>query len=210
MAVLSILADANLGVYRRKDTGERIAFMEYLRPLTDPKNWDAIVAGELNTSGYRFTRSELEVFSEQYEFVGRNTPEQIVENLQYIRKNLPHDCLLIVMLGGELYYEKNTFPAYNDRHIVHKQMNGAIRDAAKEMPGIYLLDVNRYLVDQHSFYDHFNHYIKPVYYALAQELVSVINDHTGSAIKEKSKLKMLQIRIKEMLATVYNKMIKRG
>ena len=89
-------------------------------------------------------------FAEQYEFVGINSAERIVENLRYIRQHLPKETTLAVMLGGELYYEKNTFPAYENRHLVHKEINAAIRAAAEELD-IRLIDVNRYLVDQSSF-----------------------------------------------------------
>ena len=147
----------------------------------------------------------MQNFSEKYDFIGRNTPEQIVENLTFIRKHLPDDCVLAVMLGGELYYEKNTFEAYRDRHLVHQQINAAIRAWAANVQNVRLLDVNRYLVDQSSFYDHFNHYIKPVYYALAAEMVGIVNEATGSSIRETTKLKMALIRAKEILAPTYHK-----
>lgn len=67
------------------------------------------------------------------------------------------------------------------------------------------MDVNKYIVDQNSFYDHFNHYIKPVYYALAAEMVDIVNEVTGSHISETSKSKMLLIRLKEILAPAYYK-----
>lgn len=205
---ISILQDANLGVYRRRTTGEYLAFLEYLHPITDSENWTGLINGEFNCGGFKFTREVLEKFAEQYEFIGRNTPEQIVENLKYIRENLPEDCLLVIMLGGELYYEKNTFSAYNDRHVIHKQINDAIRKYADQKTGIRLMDVNKYLVDQSSFYDHFNHYTKPVYYKLAQEMVSIVNEVLDTDIKETSKLKMVQIRLKEMLAPLYYKIRK--
>lgn len=205
---LSILADANLGVYRRKKTGERFAFLEYIHPITDRQFWPALIDGVYNTAGYRFTQQSLQDFAEKYEFIGRNTPDQILENLQYIRSNLPKNCQLAVMLGGELYYEKNTFEAYRDRHILHRQINDVIRAWAAETQGVCVLDVNRYLVDQNSFYDHFNHYIKPVYYQLAKEMVEIVNTCTGSNIRQTSKLKMVQIRMKEILAPVYYKLRK--
>ena len=205
---ISILTDANLGVYRRKETGERLAIMEYLHPLTDPECWDKIISGEYSHAGFAFTEEILRDFSEKYEFIGRNTPEQVVENLSYIRKNLPTDCMLTIMLGGELYYEKNTFEAYRDRHLVHKAMNDAIRAWAVGQNNVRLIDVNRYLLDQSSFYDHFNHYIKPVYYAMAQEMVAIVNEATGSMIRNTSSAKMILIRLKEMLAPTYHKLRK--
>lgn len=205
---ISILQDANLGVYRRKNTGERLAFLEYLHPLTDPANWAGLISGEYDNRRFQFTEEILKVFSEKYEFVGRNTPEQIVENLTFIRAHLPEDCTLVIMLGGELYYEKNTYEAYKDRHIVHKKINEAVRTYAAQTTGVRLMDVNKYLVDQSSFYDHFNHYIKPVYYKLAEEMVAIVNECTGSRIKETTKLKMVQIRLKEALAPTYYKLRK--
>lgn len=202
---ISILQDANLGVYRRKGTGERLAFLEYLHPLTDPANWAGLISGEYDNRRFQFTEEILQEFSEKYEFIGRNSPQQIVENLEYIRSHLPQDCTLVIMLGGELYYQKNTYDAYKDRHVVHKQINDAVRAYAERVTGVRLMDVNKYLVDQSSFYDHFNHYIKPVYYKLAEELVNIVNECTGSQISETSKLKMVQIRLKEALAPTYYK-----
>lgn len=205
---ISVLTDPNLGVYRRKETGERFAFVEYIQPITDPKNWDKLISGELLTNNFHFTREVLEDFSQKYEFVGRNTPERVLENIKAIREKLNPDCILAIMLGGELYYEKNTFEAYRDRHIIHKEINDLLRAYAAEMPNVRLLDVNRYLVDQSSFYDHFNHYIKPVYYKLAEEMVQIVNECTGSRVKETSKLKMLLIRGKEILAPIYRRLMK--
>lgn len=205
---ISILQDANLGVYRRKDTGEQLAFLEYLHPITDPASWPGLLSGAYHTSGYRFSREVLENFAEKYEFLGRNTPEQVVENLRYIREHLPEDCVLAIMLGGELYYEKNNCPAYFDRHLVHRRMNEAVRAWASGEATVRLVDVNRYLVDQSSFYDHFNHYVKPVYYALAAEMVDIVNEAVGSHVNETGKWKMALIRFKELLAPTYHKLRK--
>ena len=203
---ISILTDANLGVYRRKGTGERFAFLEYIHPITDPVNWPGLICGEYNCGGFSFTEETLRKFSENYEFIGRNTPEQVVENLSFIRSHLPQDCILAVMLGGELYYEKNTFEAYRDRHLVHKAMNDAIRAWAEGQENVRLMDVNRYLADQSSFYDHFNHYVKPVYYALAAELVQIAGEATGKTIRETSRAKMALMRVKEAVYPVTKRM----
>lgn len=205
---LSILVDANLGVYQRKGTGEKLAFLEYIHPITDPSNWEAYIKGRYNCGGFAFTEKILRDFAEKYEFIGRNTPETTAGNIAFIRDHLPKDCLLVIMLGGELYYEKNEFEAYRDRHLVHKKMNDLLRLYANGRDDVRLMDVNKYLVDQTSFYDHFNHYIKPVYYSLAGEMTEIINDFTGSQIRETGKWKMLQIRLKEMLAPSYYKLRK--
>lgn len=203
---VSILTDPNLGVYRRKETGEHLAFLEYTQPITDFNNWDGLVNGSLLTNNFSFTYEILTKFADNWEFIGRNNPERVLKNLKYIRSHLDKECELVIMLGGELHYEKNTCEAYRDRHIVHKQINNLIRPWAEQNNNVRLLDVNKYLTDQSCFYDHFNHYIKPVYYHMAEEMVQIVNECTGCEIKETSKLKMVQIRVKEALAPTYYKL----
>ena len=208
---ISILSDANLGVYRRKETGECFAYLESSRPITDRYNWDKYISGEYDARGMRFNKDILEDFAEKYEFLGANSPEQIVDNLLYIRQHLSDSCMLVIMLGGEMDYKKNTSSHYENRHLLHKRINTAIREAFLETANVRLLDVNKYLVDQSSFYDHFNHYIKPVYYGLAGDMVELINEATGEEIKERSKLLMAKIRLKEIFYPVYHgirKMVK--
>jgi hypothetical protein len=200
MVFLSVLTDANLGVYQRKGTGERLAFLEYLHPLTEPASWPGLLDGSYYTAGFHFTQEILQHFAEGYEFLGRNTASQTVENLTFIRQHLSENCTLVILLGGELPYEKNTIPAYNDRHLVHRELNSAIRKWAVSNKNVELLDVNRYLDGQNSFYDHFNHYTKPIYYSLAKEMVQLINEATGIGLRNTSRLKMVQIRLKEILA----------
>ncbi len=206
---ISILQDANLGVYHRRGTGERIAFLPANIPMTDPENWPKLIAGACFTANFRFTEEILRDFSEKYEFDGRNSPEQIVENLAWIRAKLPPDCTLCVMLGGELKREGETDENYKDRHLVHKSINDAIRAWAKDEQHVVLLDVNRYLTDQRSFYNHFNHYSKPVYYQIAKEMADIISRCTGSEIREKSKLFLAASETRQKMASVYHGLKKR-
>ena len=205
---LSILTDANLGVYARKGTGESFAFLEYNHPLTDPANWDAYVKNEYLTGGFKYTEKILKEFSEKYDFLGRNTPDQIVQNIDYIRNKIHKETLLVIMLGGEIPYEKNTNEAYNDRHIVHKEINDKLKDYASKTENVRLIDVNKYITGQESFYDHFNHYIKPVYYHLAEEMVDIINESLQSDIRNTNRAKMVLIRAKEIMAPLYYKIRK--
>lgn len=207
---ISILQDANLGVYHRKGTGERLAFLPASTPLTDPGNWPKLIRGDCFTANFRFTEEILRLFYEKYEFDGRNTPEQTLENLFLIREKLPRSCTLCVMLGGELEREGESDPNYRDRHLVHKAFNDAIRVWARDAENVCLLDVNKYLTDQSCFYNHFNHYSKPVYYQIAKEMVEIINRCTGSEIHEKSRLFLAATNARDRMALVYHGLKKRG
>ena len=199
VVVLSLLSDCNLGVYRRKQTGEKFAFIEYTSDMTNPKNYDKLINKKCNVSGFDFTEEFLHKFSENYEFIGRNTPEIILENVKYIREHMQDDCVLALMLGTETNYDMGDNIAYKDRHIVHKQMNDMIREWAKTQNLVELVDVNKYITGPESYYDHINHFIKPVYYNMAKDIVDVINKYTDSNVSETSKAKVTYMKLHDFI-----------
>ena len=188
---LSVLVDANLGVYQRRETGERVAFGQGHFPLTDPKCHEGYASGEYWTAHCTMSREFLAEFTRNYEFLGVNSAETIVENLKLIRAHLPADSVMAMILGSETYYEKNTKPAYFDRHLTHKRINAAVRELAAGDPHFEFVDVNKYITGQGSFHNSFGHFIKPVYYGMAEEIVEIINRHTGAAVRQTGKGKML-------------------
>lgn len=184
---LSILTDANLGVYRHRDGGELVAYAEAFHPVTEPSNWEAYEKGDFYTAGCKLERKFLEQFSREYEFIGALSPEETVENLGFIREHLREDTLMLVLLGSEMRYVKNKISAYEDRHIVHRELNRKVKELAARTSNMVCVDVNRYLKGQESFFDHLNHYAPSVYYGLSAEIISLVNSHTGQQISEKSK-----------------------
>lgn len=196
---ISALVDANLGVYRRKETGEEVAFVEAYYPLTEEQNWESYSNKKLYTSGCDFSRDFLKEFSEKYEFMGALSPEKVVENLNFIRQHLKEETLLIIMLGSELCYEKNQLPAYKNRHLEHKVLNEQIRKFVKESKNMACIDVNTYLKGQESFYDHLNHFVPSVYYEMSKDIVRLVNAHTGEKLGEKSKTYLLVQNVKSPL-----------
>lgn len=76
--VLSTFADPNLGLYRCKKTGSKIAFGEYCNDLTDEALWPDFINGTLFTSNCPFTRDALESFKLDFEYADRIQPEEIV------------------------------------------------------------------------------------------------------------------------------------
>lgn len=203
---ISSLVDSNLGVYRRKETGEKVAFAEGFYPLTDSSNWEKYSKGDIYTSGCHFTKELLQEFSRQYEFLGICTPEETVCNFQFIRSQLSEKTLLIIMLGTEIYYEGNQLAAYQNRHIEHKQRNDAIRDWAKNYENVTCIDVNHYITGQESFYDHFNHFVPAVYYGISKDLVRIVGEWTGHTMVEKSKAYLWMETVKDNLRKIKRKL----
>ena len=183
---ISILNEANLGLYKRKETGEIVAFTEEIFPMTDQKNWDGYIEGKLWTGGCKFTKEFLEDFSKKYEFLGRISVESFRNNLEFIRDNLPKETLLVIMLGSETQFEQNEFVAYKDREKKHKEYNDVARDFSKDKENTSVLDVNNYITGQESFYKNINHFIPKVYYEMAQDMIKLINDWTGQRVAKTS------------------------
>ncbi len=195
VVVLSILQDCNLGVYRRKETGERFAFIEFTSDMTNPGNFDKLINKKCNVGGFNFTKDFLNNFSEKYEFLGRNSPQTILENIKYIRNQLNNDCILVLMLGTETFYDMGDNLAYKDRHIFHKQVNELIREWSNYQDNVELVDVNKYITGPESYYDHINHFIKPVYYNLAKDIVNIINKYINSDISQAPKSKIIYMKL---------------
>ena len=206
---MSYLADCNLGVYRRKETGERVAFVPGFYPMTEEANWPKYIGKEIYTSRFVFTEEFLRWFSGHYSFEGILTPEQILQNIRFIREKLSSDTLLILILGVEIPFEKNKNPAYEGRHLVHGEVNERIKKFAAENPNVAYLDINRYIKGQESFYDQFNHFVQEVYYEMAKDLVRIVAEKKSIALTEKSRTFLRVETLKEDLRMVKNRILRK-
>lgn len=182
--VLSTFADPNLGLYRCKKTGVRIAFGEYCNDLTDERLWPGFMDQTLFTANCRFTRASLEAFRNDFEYIGRIQPEEIVENLRVIYRNISQDAMLILVLGSETPYEANTQRAYQDRHLYNAKLNRLLREWAKDKPRVAFIDVNRHLEGQSSFTNNINHFTRNVYYRMSKDLVEIVNRDQGLNLRQ--------------------------
>lgn len=205
VVVLSYLQDCNLGVYQRKGTGERVAFIEYTSDMTNPDNYEKLINKKCSTAGFNFTDDFLKFFSEKYEFIGRNTPYIILENYKYIRSHLNPNTVMAIMLGVETPYDMGDNLAYKDRHIVHKQVNDLLRSWANKTKNVKLIDVNKYVKSSADFYDHINHFTKPVYYNLAKDIVEIINNNTEHSVKEYGRWKIAYMKFHDFIGNLLAK-----
>jgi FkbH-like protein len=202
---LSMLTDGNLGVYRRKESGEKVAFGEYYYPLTDQRNWDGYINGTIFNANCKFSLEDLTEFSRKYEFLGRISVNQTIENLKIIRGKLNQNTLLVLMIGVEIPYEDNNNPSYSVRHIIHQDMNDAIRKFAKSTENVKIIDFNNYISGQESFYNNINHFIKPVYYDIAKDIIKIINSNTDIEARQETMLKLRYDYLKQKVKKLIKK-----
>lgn len=173
---LSTLHDAHVGVYKRIIDGYevKVAFGEYLYPLTNPVNHGGYIDGSIFGSNCTFTKEFLNSFTKNYEYCGRSTAERLRDNISFVIEHLPADTKLILMLGCELEYKNNSDPTYNGIHLVYKEQNKLLRELAEEYDNVSLIEFNDYVKDQKDFVDSANHYRSIVYYRMAEDIINLL------------------------------------
>ena len=203
MVFVSILTDPNLGLYRKKDGGQVFAFGEYIYPLTDESMWDKYINKEVYTANCNFKREDLQKIKNEYEFLGRLTPEQTAANLRFIYEHLQKDTELVILLGCEREYKDNILEAWKDRHNEHKKWNAAVRKEFEGEENVTLFDVNDYITSDDDFNDSINHYKKRVYYLMAQKFTEMINAKANKDVAHKSgKIKLALLTLKQRIKKI--------
>lgn len=196
---LSTQIEAMLGVYKHKETGYKIAFGEYVYPLTSPNNWDGFIRGELPGYQNKFSLAWLKEFSAKYEYIGRVTPKMFLENLKLLLQKLPESTKICLILGSEMPYEANDKLGYVDRHLYYKEINDLLREFVKTTDRIYLLDFNDYLKKQSDFFGNINHYQRDIYYKASIKANEYIMQVTGEKLKQKSIMVALSQKFDQQL-----------
>lgn len=173
--VLSLFTDPNLGLYREKRSGAVVAFGEYVNDLTDESRWPEYIGKTVFVANCDFTVENLRYIKENFDFLGRLTPGQVVDNLDEILRRLAPGAKLIVNLGSETPYLANEKPAYADRHEYNRELNALVRRWADGRERVHLLDMNQWIHGQESFINNINHFVKPVYFEMSGELAKVLS-----------------------------------
>ena len=206
--VLSMLTDGNLGVYRRKSTGELIALLEKKYPLDLAENREKYIRNEVFTSQIKFDADIINKFSELYEFVDNSDFTVTIECLEKIYKKISSNCIFILLLGSERPFQKVCKSSYKDRHIEHKKMNALIKEWAKNKENVVLLSYDDCITSNSDFLDTINHFTKKVYYEMTKKIIAVINEKFESRFTIKGKKYLFISTIKQKLRYFKKKIIK--
>lgn len=202
---LSTLPDPNLGIYRKKGTKLKLAFAEWTNNLTDPECWPLYINKQVHTYNNNFTEEWLRDFSNKYEYLGRITPEDYIENLKIVLERINPQAKICLLLGCELRYEGQSGKAYKDRELFHKSMNKAIRDFARGNNRIYLLDWTDYVKNQSDFLDNINHYQRHVYYDLSNSVRQIIQEVVNVKVEKINFLKRLFLSLGQKYNNAVNR-----
>lgn len=197
IAVISVLQDYSQGVYvYKKNPGIKIALGSFDEPIT-PKH----------TEGYEV--KDLKWFFDNFEFVGRITPQEFKENLKFIREHMDKHTALVIINGCEVPCDN---PAEPNRHKTHIEMNKVVDDFVAQTDNVYLLDVRKFVTTPQQLTDRIRHYERLVYFDIAQELSKIIQQSCGKSVKIKKYAKYRD-SFKNLLKNIFsitNEKMKKG
>lgn len=171
---LSTLIEGQYGLYRRKESGEIVAFGHYDYPLTDRNNWEKYINNSVPTYNYRITKNDLELFASKYEYIGRTTPDMYITFLKFLLSSINPDTTICLILGSEIAYNNETETTYYDRAVYHSQLNKRIKALVQENQRLRYIELTKYIKDQNDFTNNINHFKPKVYYSFAKDVLSII------------------------------------
>ncbi len=190
LAYLSLFTDPTLGLYRR-ESGEIVAFGRYTDDLTDMSIWNDLINHKIYTGNCQFTTEFLEKFKNQYEYIGRISPEQVVSNVRWIRDNMPEGTVLVLSIGAEIEFEGEVSLFRVDQAEYNCRLNELIRDFADTRLDIELLDFSSMVVSQEDYTVDINHFSKQVYHKAANEITRLVNKYSDVEIRKVNKVMSL-------------------
>lgn len=202
--MISLFTDPCLAMYKEKRTGLIVCFGDYCYDLTDENRWDEYLGQKPYLHNCTFIEEDLRYIGDNFEYLGRIQPKQIVDNINYIYRHLCEGCQLILTLQSETPFETTNqdymydgiWPRLADRverHIYNKRLNDDIKRWAIGKDNVHFLDFNKYIIGQESFRDHISHFNREVYYKMSSELVEIVRNNSCIHIKNQNKIEILLI-----------------
>jgi hypothetical protein len=185
---MSTLSESYAGIYRKNGTEILVTVGSYLYPFTDRACWEGLISGLHYSSNNKLTEEYLKQFSEKYEFLGKTTPEVYIERVKKILGYLPSETRVCLILGVEFPCVANKDYVYHNRHILHRELNNAIRELARSDQRVVLLDLNDIVKHQGDFTDNLNQFSSRVYFEISQKMISIINESARTKIQNFSTL----------------------
>lgn len=185
--VLSLLMDYSQAVYCHKENPSlKVAYGNFLQPLTSADCGD-------------FTAVELKWFFENFSFAGRISSEEFLHNLNFIREHIPQRTKLIVINGCEIPHEN---PNEKERHLVHRELNETVDRFVENADNTYLLDMRKLVHSRTDLTDNIRHYTRQIYFAMAQELINIMNSFAYEPVKLK------HYRFRTLLRKIYRRIVR--
>lgn len=178
MVFLSTMPETCLGVYQNRKFGYKFAWGEWNRPLTDVCRHEEYVINTKSNYGNTISLDWLAKFSKEWEYIGRISPDEYIQNLKRLFELVNAKCIVCLLLGSEIPYSRTTSEVFINMHVEHKLLNDRIREYAKENSRLKLIDFTEFIDSCDDYLDNINHFQRRVYYKAAKIAKIILTQHT--------------------------------
>jgi len=200
--IYSVLMDYTQNLYRHKEKGILVPFGGYkVNILTDKEQHKKIIELCQNRNVVGFSNDFLEQFSEEYEYIGQESPEVFENNLRKVRNLVDERIPIIFLNGSEVANVNPNEEGSTERHC---QMNKILSDFISKSKNCYLLDVRKYIKETSDTTDNIRHYQREKYYNMSMELIRILKDDIHLELKMVNQNSITK-RIKRKILVVLKK-----
>ncbi|NQY09664.1 MAG: hypothetical protein HRT71_09145 [Flavobacteriales bacterium] len=168
---ISVLMDYTQELYVHKTENITLPFGSWDQIWTDENRHEAV----LEKYGKRKIPIEKELlkeFSEQFEHVGKISPEAFVENLKKIRSLISLETPIVFMNGAEV---DSPSPLEVGAKTRHEKMNKALDQFIATSDNTHLLDVRQVVDSASQLTNHIRHYSRESYKDLSIDFLVLLN-----------------------------------
>lgn len=172
VCIFSVLMDYTQDLYKHKEKGFIIPFGGYnTSNLTDKSQHSKIIDKFSKNNAIGFTADFLDNFSEEYEYIGQESPDRFKENLAIIRSKVDHNIPIIFINGSEVVDDFSQEKTATERHI---EMNRILSEFVKNNNNCYILDVRKCIKSRSDVTDNIRHYKREKYRDLSILLMGLL------------------------------------
>ena len=158
----SPMIDLSLGQYRELSSGLKVVYGNCDFP---------------HLVGHSYlSDDEFKKFTETFCFEGRITEERFLDNLIWIRKELPNETKLIMINFSEINI---SHPQEPNRYLVHREFNKIIDRFCDMYDNVDLLDIRKMVTKEADHTDNIRHYSREIYHKIAKEVLNYIEKDNG-------------------------------
>ncbi|NOU62206.1 hypothetical protein [Marinifilum caeruleilacunae] len=205
--VYSLLIDYTLDLYQSKTSGFTIPYESYSDFVNETKA--EFVARCKSHEFKNMNESFYDFFCREYDFIGQIDEENLINNLEIIRKRVKKPIVFIN--GAEVDTPAANKSEYGKARQRHEKMNKALEQFCNTHKDTYILDVREFISESdinHSI----RHYKRSVYENMATALISKIETIKQQKLERnelqyqfKRSLKIFRSTIKEFAKIILSR-----
>ena len=191
--VYSLLVDYTQDLYQNKTNGFKVPYESYSHFKNESK--EDFISRCKQHEFKNMTGDFYNFFKEQYKYIGQISEEDLLKNLNKIRKQVKKPIIFIN--GAEVEAPKQNKTEYQKAKFRHQKMNQALKKFCEANENTYILDVRKF-VSESDIHHSVRHYKRSVYEHMATELISIIEKINQQSF-ERNEFKFLIKRTQKVI-----------